>query len=219
MEIADWGSDCGLGIVDCGLRIVDCGLWIADWGLRIEDCGKVQYTSLQLEACGLRLLLKSLRYRLSQNPQIQPQACIPHIKRVPLEPTEDAFICDGRTMITFHLGKTSNSGLDHVPEFITIHHLRKSTTIRIHVWPWSNEAHFSQEYINELGKFIDVCFAQHLSNPRDATIIFFGLPCMTFLIDIHGPKFQAVKTLSTSANSFLPEEYRTFRIHGYQDSQ
>jgi len=160
-----------------------------------------------------------LRYGLPQYSKIQPQARIPNIERIPLESAENAFISYRWAVVAFNLGQACDSRLHHVPEFISIHQLRKAGTICMHMRSWSNQAHLSKKDIYELRELVNICIPQKSSNPRNAAIIFFCLPGVAILVHIHGPKLQAKEAFSTPSYPFLPEENRTFGIQADEDSQ
>ena len=59
-------------------------------------------------------------------------------------------------MVSFYLCQSRYAGFYQVPEFITGNKSREVITIRMHVWPWSYNAHIPQQHIQELWQLIYV---------------------------------------------------------------
>src|SRR6476620_1726634 len=106
-------------------------------------------------------------------------------------------------MISFHLCQSRYARFYHVAKFISIHHLRKTTAVSMHMRPWTNQAHLSFQHINKLREFIQIRSSQYSANPGNTPVVFFRMLGMTILIHKHGSELQAPKTFSPAADSFL----------------
>ena len=80
----------------------------------------------------------------------------------------------------------------------------------MHVRSRTNNAHFSKQYIYELGKLVDVRFSKKFPDARDALIIAYRLLGVTSFVDVHRAEFVTIETFTCTTNSFLAEKNRAF---------
>lgn len=85
-----------------------------------------------------------------ENTQVEQEACLPYIHRIPIIADDDAFIVCSRAVIAIDLGKTGYAGSHQVPERIGRNYKRKADTISHHVRPGPDHTHLAQQYIYKL---------------------------------------------------------------------
>ena len=103
---------------------------------------------------------------MTDDTDIQPKRSVPDIITVPFVPADNALLTDSRTMITLDLGHTGNAGPHEVPELIAFYTFRKPAAVGMGMWSRSYYAHASQQYIHELGEFINIRFAKEIAEGR-----------------------------------------------------
>jgi hypothetical protein len=134
---------------------------------------------------------------------IQPGAGMADVKNVPLVAfTDGAFILRG-PMVPLYLRHTRNTGLYKVPELIVWNEPGKLPAVGMHMWPGAYNAHIAQQYIKELGQFVDVGIPEEFAQSGDPHIVFRGLPVMGLLIHDHGAELIAGEGPASPAYSFL----------------
>ena len=66
---------------------------------------------------------------LPDNPHVEPEIAVTHVKGVVLIAMEDAFKIYGRPPEAFHLCKPRDTGLNKIPEFVLRYLVRKANAI------------------------------------------------------------------------------------------
>jgi len=84
---------------------------------------------------------------------------------------------------------------------------------------WANQAHISEEYVKQLGKFIEFRLSENATKTRHSKISGDGeLAAPKRRIRHHSAKLVDDKSAQTLADPFLPEEDWPSRIELYQHS-
>ena len=97
------------------------------------------------------------------------------------------------------------------------------STEKLHVFrnfrTWANQAHISEEHVEQLGEFIEFCFPENASKTRHSAISGDGdLAALKRRIRYHSTKLVDHKSAQTLADPFLTEEDWPSRIELYQHS-
>jgi hypothetical protein len=89
---------------------------------------------------------------------------------------------------------------------------------RNRVWPRPDKRHAAAEYVKQLRKFVDACFAKPFSNRGDPLICGACLNRRKAVFHHrHRPEFVDLKVASVETVSVLPEQDRTWRAELYCD--
>lgn len=80
-----------------------------------------------------------------------------------------------------------------------------------HVRTRAYQRHVAQEYVDELGEFVDVGLAHEISELRLARIVLGSLYLVGILVYLHAAKLEAPEFFSVDTVAFLFEENRSWR--------
>jgi hypothetical protein len=80
------------------------------------------------------------------------------------------------------------------------------------MWPGADNAHMTDQYIQELGNFVEVGVTKKSSHPGDPGVIIRGLFCIGLGVVIHGPEFKTGKGAPKKAYAFLDEKNGPFGV-------
>src|ERR1700683_3689543 len=122
--------------------------------------------------------------------QIEPEAGIAYIERIPLVPAEDLFEINCRPAITLDLCEAGNTGFHQVAKLIRIHYAGEIDTIVIHVRSRSYDAHLTNKNIQELRQFVQIGMTEKTAHPGDSGISFGRRLRIGFRIDAHRPELE-----------------------------
>lgn len=160
--------------------------------------------------------LQDQESRFGHDLNVQPQADIAYIIRIPLVPAENTGESRSLSPAASDLGHSGDPGACEVAEFVISYNTGEFTGIFQHMGPGADDAHMSQENIDELGQFIEACMPQETADAGDPRIVPAGHAGIGSIVHIHGTELITPKSLSQEAHPFLPEEDRAPGIQLYK---
>ena len=109
---------------------------------------------------------------------------------------------------TIDLRPACDSGLDEVAHHILVYQGGVLLGMLQHVWPWTDQTHVAPEYIDELGKLVDITLAQEAAQSSLARIVFRGFQAVALGIATPGAELVAPELGTILARALLLEEDR-----------
>lgn len=108
----------------------------------------------------------------------------------------------------FDAGRTCNTGTKLKDATVVA---LKLVGIARHVGAWPNEAHLSNEDIDQLGEAVHLAVAQPVAHTRNARVVGRG-DRVAFGLVVHGTELTNPERLAAFSDAFLEKENRTFRV-------
>ena len=120
--------------------------------------------------------------------------------------------------IAGNLSPSGDARFREMANHVFAYQLRIYVSVMQHVWSWPYNAHVSLQNIEELWQLINVGLAHEIAKGELPRVVLCGLFQVGILIHMHRPELVAVEGLPVQSRPFLLEEYRSWTLYLYYQS-